>query len=224
MTAYLNTNGIPADRRPYLLLLLELLTESPIRRPETNELIPHEAVVAALESDTVSVQTSLGLESCRQFSCGSFSHTAVLMLKVDQRKYVRGIRWIVDLLQNTEFTMERVRICGAKISNAVAQAKRNGNAVTRDLLKALFYAADTNIRTCSMIQQHRFLTAVLEKLDTEAGVQEVIADLNSLRAEITSSDRLSLYIAGDWEKIKSLDDGDLVAPWLGVVKDSTGFE
>lgn len=146
------------------------------------------------------------------------------MLKVDQRKYARGIRWIVDLLQNTEFTMERVRICGAKISNAVAQAKRNGNAVTRDLLKALFYAADTNIRTCSMIQQHRFLTAVLEKLDTETGVQEVIADLNSLRAEITSSDRLSLYIAGDWEKIKSLDDGDLVAPWLGVVKSSNGFE
>lgn len=220
----MNTNSIPVEKRPYLLLLLELLTESPIRRPETNELIPHEQVVAALESDTVSVQTSLGLESCRQFSCGSFSHTAVLMLKVDYRKYVRGIRWIVDLLQNTEFTVERVRICGAKIANAVAQAKRNGNAVTRDLLKAIFYTADTNIRTCSMIQQHRFLTTLLEKLDTETGVAEVIAALNSLRTKITSPNRLSLYIAGDWEKISSLGDGDLVEPWLAVVKASNGFE
>lgn len=202
------------------MLLLELLTESPIRRPADNVLIPHEEVVAALESDTVSVNTGIGLESCKQFSCGSFSHTAVLMLKVDYRKYVRGIQWIVDLLQNTEFTADRVRICGAKIANAVAQAKRNGNAVTRDLLKAIFYSPDTNIRVGSMIQQHRFLTAVLEKLDTKAGAQEIIKDLNSLRSEITSADRLSLYIAGDWAKIKALGDADLVEPWLPVVRNS----
>lgn len=137
---YCNTNTLPSELRPYLVLFMELLTESPIRNVETNELIPYEEVVTALESDTISLQTSLGLECRNQFSCGSYSHTAVLIMKVDYRKYVRGIQWIVDLLNHTEFTVERIRVCGAKIANAVAQAKRNGNAVTYDLLKAMFYA------------------------------------------------------------------------------------
>lgn len=140
LMVYCNTNTLPAGLRQYLLLFMELLTESPIRNPVTNELMPYEDVVTALESDTISIQTSLGLECSKQFSCGSYSHTAVLMMKVDYRKYVRGIQWIVDLLNHTEFTIERLRVCGAKIANAVAQAKRNGNAVTHDLLKAMFYA------------------------------------------------------------------------------------
>lgn len=202
------------------MLLLDLITESPIRRAD-GTLIPHEEVVAALESETVNMGTEIGISACKVFSCGSFSHTALLMIKVDYRKYPRGVQWIIDLLQNTEFTAERVRVCAAKIANAVAKAKRNGNAVTRDLLKAIFYAPETNIRVVSMLNQHKFLTGVLEKLDSEAGAQEVINDLNTLRAEITSADRLSLYMAADWAKIKSNFDGDLVEPWLKVVKNGS---
>lgn len=222
--AYLNTDSVSIKLRPYLLLLLELITESPIRRPEDGVLIPHEEVVAALESDTVSLSTSLGLESCKQFSCGSFSHTALLVIRVDYRKYVRGVQWIVDLLHNTEFTAERIRICGAKISNAVAQAKRNGNAVTHDLIKAIFYKPETNIRVGSMIQQYNFLNSVLEKLDNEAGQLEVINDLNQLRSEITTNSRVSVYIAGDWNKITEAGAGDLADPWIKIVKQNDAFE
>lgn len=217
----IDTNEIALSQRLYLLLLLDLLTESPIRRPEDNVLIPHEEVVAALESETISAIASVGIEKCKQFSGGTFAQTVALIIKVEHSKYVCGVKWIVDLLQNTEFTAERIRVCSSKISNAVAQAKRNGNSVTHDLLKAIFYTSDSNIRATSMLQQHRFLTSVLEKLDTENGAADVINDLNNLRSEILSPNRLGIYVAGDWAKIKALEDIDLVQPWASLVKETT---
>lgn len=150
--AYFNTASIPSSLRSYFLLFFELILESPIRQ-EDGSLLPYENVVAAIESDTVTAVTSIGLESPNQFSCGSYSQSAVLMIKTDYKKYIRGIQWVIDLLNRTEFTVDRARVCAAKIANAVAQAKRNGNAVSKDLLKAVYYQFDSNVRKCSMIHQ-----------------------------------------------------------------------
>lgn len=197
---YFNTSNIASDLRSYLLLFFDLITESPIRR-EDGTLIPYEEVVAALESDTISLETSIGLESTSQFSCGSYSQTAVLMIKTDHKKYIRGIQWAIDLLNNTEFTIERIRVCAAKIANAVAQAKRNGNAVSKDLLKAVYYSNDSNVRKCSMIHQHRFLNALIAKLDQPDEATKIVGALNAIRKEILTPSQLSLYIAADWDKI-----------------------
>lgn len=223
---YFNTSNILPELRPYLLLFLELITESPVRRPEDGVLIPYEEVVAALESDTVSLQTSLGVESSKQFSCGSFSQTAILMIKTDHKKYNRGIRWIVDLLNNTEFTIERIRVCGAKIANAVSQAKRNGNSVTHDLLKAVYYKSNSNIRRCSMIHQQRFLNALLERCDRPEEATKIIGDLNKIRQEIMQPNRLSLYIAADWKKVLESNVSEFEANWKKLIScdDKTTFE
>lgn len=138
MIVSLNTDPIPAELRPYLLLFLELITESPIRRDD-NTLIPYEEVVAALEKDTITIGTRLGLESNSQFTCGPYSHTATLMLQVEQRKYELGVRWMSDLLHKTEFVADRIKVCATKMSNSISQAKRRGHAVVRDLIKAMYY-------------------------------------------------------------------------------------
>lgn len=190
---YFNTGNIAPELRSYFLLFFDLITESPIRR-DNGTLMPYEEVVAAIESDTVSLQTSIGLESSNQFSCGSYSQTAVLMIKTDHKKYIRGIQWIVDLLNHTEFTIERVRVCAAKIANAVAQAKRNGNAISKDLLKAVYYSGTSNVRKCSMINQQRFLNSLLEKLDQPNEAEKILADLNQIRRDILDPSRISLYI------------------------------
>ncbi len=83
--------------------------------------------------------TRLGLESNSAFSCGPFSHTASLMIQVETKKYERGVKWLADLLHNTEFTVDRVRVIAAKMANSVTQVKRKGNFVVRELLKALYY-------------------------------------------------------------------------------------
>lgn len=125
--------------RPYLLLLMELLIESPVRRG--NELIPYESVVTALESDTIETEAKLGIETRSRFSLGPFGTTATLFMQVIPSKYEIGINWIADLLHNSEFTPERIKVCASKMVNDVAQAKREGNSIVRDLLKAMYYGS-----------------------------------------------------------------------------------
>lgn len=215
--AYFNTASIEPSLRPYILLFFELIMESPIRQDD-GTLIPYENVVAAIESDTVSLQTSIGLEQSNQFSCGSYSQTAVLMIKTDHKKYIQGIQWVIDLLNRTEFTIDRVRVCAAKIANAVAQAKRNGSAVSKDLLKAVYYQFDSNVRKCSMIHQQRFLSSLLERLDKANEAKQIIAHLNTIRKEISAPKRLGLYIAADWNKVITDNPNEFNACWKGLVK------
>lgn len=137
MTVTINTHELPSELRPLLSLFLDIITESPIRRGDT--LIPYEEVVTALEKDTIAMQTTIGIDAASPFSCGPFSNTVTVVVQVEPRKYETGVQWVVDLLQNTEFTVDRIRVCASKITNAVAQAKRKGNAVVADLLKAMYY-------------------------------------------------------------------------------------
>lgn len=138
----MNTDTVNSELRPYLLLLLEILTVSPIRHGDTA--ISYEEVVAALEKDTIQMGTHLGLESACEFRCGPFSHAASLMLQVERKKYAKGIEWIVDLLHNTEFTVDRIRVCAAKMVNSISQVKRKGNSMVHDLLKTMYYAEGKN--------------------------------------------------------------------------------
>lgn len=133
----MNTEPVEPELRPYLLLLMELLTESPIRRGD--ELIPYETVVAALESDTIETGAQLGIETRNRFSLGPFANSATLCMQVVRGKYETGINWIAELLHKTEFTPDRVKICASKMVNDVSQAKREGNSIVRDLLKAMYY-------------------------------------------------------------------------------------
>lgn len=122
--ASLNTNSLPVELRPYLLLFLELLTESPIMRD--GKIIPYEEVVNQLEADTVATGTRLGLESSSRFSCGPYSNTISIMLQVEQEKYATGAMLLGELLNQTQFTVDRIKVTAAKMVNDVAQAKRKG--------------------------------------------------------------------------------------------------
>nr|CAD7430732.1 unnamed protein product [Timema monikensis] len=145
MFVLLNTSGLSTALRPYLPLFLESLLELPILRGDT--LVPYEQVVAQLETDTISVSASIGLENSSRFHCGAFSHTAVLMLQLEPAKYSRCVTWIRELLYQTQFTVERLRILASKIANDVAQVKRKGNKVVSDLMKGLVYNQDSNYYT-----------------------------------------------------------------------------
>lgn len=121
MIVTLNTHSVPKELRPYLLMLLDLIIESPIRHGDT--VIPYEEVVTALEKDTIAMGTRLGLESNSVFSCGPFSHTASLMIQVETKKYEKGVNWILGnknsrLIQELfigSFTTKLEHICIRRI-------------------------------------------------------------------------------------------------------------
>ncbi|XP_055703714.1 uncharacterized protein C05D11.1-like isoform X2 [Phlebotomus papatasi] len=211
----LNTETLESNLRPYLLLFLDLLMESPVRRDGV--LIPYEQVVAALESDVISSSAALGLETKSRFSCGPFSHTVSMSLQVEPQKYTTGVKWIKELLHDTEFTVERIRVCVAKMVNDVAQAKRKGNSVVHDLLKALFYKRYSNVQLSSMLRQHKFLTGLLERLDTPEGSVAVVEDLNRVRNIITRAENVAIHVAADWARLAEIVP-DLNAPWAEIAR------
>lgn len=83
MFVMMDTSAIAREVRPYLPLLLETITESPIVRD--GKTIPYEEVVAELEEDTIAESTGLGLFNSSRFSCGDYSHSAHLMLQVQSQ-------------------------------------------------------------------------------------------------------------------------------------------
>lgn len=210
----MNTEPVEPELRPYLLLLMEMLTESPIRRGD--ELIPYEAVVAALESDTIETEARLGIETKSRFSLGPFANSATLCMQIVRGKYETGINWIAELLHKTEFTPDRVRVCASKMVNDTAQAKREGSSIVKDLLKAMYYEKDSNMRVSSLLKQQKFLSALIEQLDSEQGSEKVINKLNKAREIITRPENLGLHIAADWDEMAKLQV-DLESPWAKLV-------
>lgn len=63
-----------------------------------------------------------------------------------------------------------------------------------------------------MLRQHKFLTKLLEKLSTSEGQEKVIADLESVRSTLTSSENLLIYMATNVDRL-SMHASNLYAPW-----------
>uniref|UniRef100_A0A1S4GM16 Uncharacterized protein n=1 Tax=Anopheles gambiae TaxID=7165 RepID=A0A1S4GM16_ANOGA len=211
----MNTEPLSVELRPYLVLLMELLTESPIRRGE--KLIPYEEVVATLESNTVETLTDLGFSSLNRFSVGAYSSTATLYMQVIREKYTTGIELITELLHKTEFTAERIKVCATKLINEVAQVKREGNSIAKDILKAMRYREDSNVRISSLLKQSKFLASLLELLEKPESVNTVIENLNKTRSVITLPENLAIHMAADWSAMEGLGI-DLVEPWKRLVQ------
>lgn len=210
----MNTASVDPTLRPYLLLLMELMTESPIRRDD--RLIPYEEVVAALESDTVETETRLGIETCTRFSLGPFATVAYLNMQVVREKYELGVNWIAELLHKTEFVVDRIKVCASKMVNDVAQSRREGHSIVKDLLKAIYYEKDSNVRLSSLLKQQKFLTGILEQLNSDVEAQTVIDNLNKVREIITRPENLGLHLAADWKAMAKMNI-DLESPWTKLV-------
>ncbi|XP_046403336.1 uncharacterized protein C05D11.1-like [Ischnura elegans] len=204
----MDTSQMAAEMRPYLPLLLESLLESPMtfKNNEGGEwaksaggngsgekLVGHEEVVARLEADTVSVDTHLGLHRAGRFTCGPFSHTAVLGLQVEPSKYSRGVEWARDILKATKITPDRLRTIAAKMVNDVAQARRKGNSVTSALMRGLIYSKSSNYHASGLMRQHKFLSKLLERLN----YQPTAPNADACASDPSSNEVAATPVTGD---------------------------
>ncbi|XP_015601715.1 uncharacterized protein C05D11.1 [Cephus cinctus] len=210
MLVVLDTCFIPNNLRPYIPLLLESILECPVKR--NDQLIPYEQVVEELQGDTVAINIKIGCEDRGRFSCGSFSHSVTFLLQFEPAKYPKGVQWIKELLYETELTPERLKIIAAKMINDVAQAKRNENKVTGDLMKDLIYNKDSNHFASSMLRQQKFLTKVMERLSNEADQKKVVAEIEEVRKALTTPKNMVLYIAANVDKLVA-QIPDIYTPW-----------
>jgi Zn-dependent M16 (insulinase) family peptidase len=209
VTLSFDTKNVPKHLHSYLLLFLDLILESPVKRDDV--LIPYEEVVSALEEEMLSCETSLGIRSDSRFGCGPFSNTATLKMQIEVKKFTTAVTWMTSLIFDSVFTAERVYIVGSKLLRDVATAKRNGYELAKEISKAIYYKKDTNVQHSLVMRQHEFLTNVLEKLMTSDGQALVIKNLNLLRDILIPT--ISLYVAANIRKVT-----DLITPLTPLVQ------
>lgn len=200
VTVSFDTTKVPLELRGYLLLFLDLILESPVQTK--TELLPYEAVVAALEEEIISYETSLGLQSTSRFGCGPFSSSATFHMQVEIRKFEIAVSWMTHLIFNSVFTADRIHIVASKLVNDIATAKRNGYDLAREISKAIYYKPETNVQQNSVLKQHTFLSELIEKLKVDDKSSEVIKSLNSLREILIPT--ITVHIAANFNKVKDL--------------------
>lgn len=122
LSAHISSSSLPVHLLPYTRLFLKSIFSLPIQKDD--ELISYEDVVKGLGEDTVEYDASLG-------SSFGFREFAVFTLKAKSSKFEHAIQWLHDILWNTKFTAERLKIVASQILNDIPQAKRDGHDVRR---------------------------------------------------------------------------------------------
>ncbi|XP_025831305.1 uncharacterized protein C05D11.1 [Agrilus planipennis] len=201
MYALMDTSKLSADQRLYLPLLLEAMFESPIMREGI--LIPYDEVVMQLQNDTVFYSQQMGLGQSKRFSCSSFSTTVSIMLQVAAENFEIGLNWLRELLYQTVFTAERLKIIAMKMINEVSEAKRSGRKIVSYAIKSLLYLQDSNVQANGILKQHKFLSHLISKLDLDNyQSSDILETIDTIRKMITDPCNVALYLATNLENIK----------------------
>lgn len=199
--ATFDTSKFSLEQRKYLLLFLDLIVESPIQLGD--KLLPYESVVAALEEDMISYETSLGVQNSSRFGSGTFSQTVTFHMQVEIRKFETAVEWMTNLFFNSVFTQERVHIIASKLVNDIASSKRNGYSMAREILKAIYYKKNTNAQANSVLSQHKFLSDLLEQLKNPDQCSEILKSLNEIREMLIPS--MTVHVSANFDKIKDIE-------------------
>jgi len=202
----LDTGELAPHLRPLLSLFTELLLEAPLLRDGV--LTPYEEVVAKLSADCLESKLSVGVDGAKFFP-GKFSQAVVLYLQAEPSKYSAMVKWAGDLLYRTKLTEDRVRVVATKMENSLPEYRRQGSKVVGALSEAITMSRDSNSRLTNMVQQGATLRHTLKRLDCSPN--EVLRDLEEVRAAVTQPGSMMVSISGSLEKLPS-HPGALV-PW-----------
>ncbi|KAI9309061.1 Metalloenzyme, LuxS/M16 peptidase-like protein [Cunninghamella echinulata] len=187
ISAHIATSSIPSHLLPYTRLFLKAVFSLPINRNE--ELISYEDVVNGLSEDTIDYDASLGTTS-------GFRELAVFTLKVKAVNYQKAVNWLKDILWNTVFTAERLKVVANQILNDVPQAKRDGHSMANASLRAFQYNSKKSACAArNILFQSSFLQDVVQKLENDPA--SVIADMNEYRQTLCAPDNIRIHVTGN---------------------------
>ncbi|XP_067661811.1 uncharacterized protein C05D11.1-like [Haliotis asinina] len=205
IVALLDSSTVPQKLKYYLPLFCEVLLESPILRD--GKLVSHEEVIAQLEADTLSSSVGLGVRGGK-FSCGSFPQVASVELKVEEDRYNQGVTWLKELLYQTQFTADRLKIIVNRMTNDIAAYKRSGYRVIRTVINEILYKKNCNSVVASIIRQQNFLTQLSKTLETDPN--KVLKDIESLRTMLAMPNNVRIHMSAD---VKKLAKQNPLLPW-----------
>jgi Zn-dependent M16 (insulinase) family peptidase len=196
----MDTSELDEKLRNYLELYVECLFNCPIEKKDVK--LTHEQVVELLNDETVSYSNGIGL-SGENFVCGTFAQLTLFEMKFDSQNFEKGIEWVHDILWNTKFDVERLKISTVKLINDVSNYKRNAKSISRAAIKYLnFDTKKSNHNVLNYSRQHDFLTELVTRLDKEP--ESVIKEMNEMRDFITNPERIRLNIITNFYEKKNV--------------------
>ena len=86
-----------------------------------------------------------------------FSQNVAVGLTLERDKFSRGVEWLRDLVYSVVFTQERVRVIATKVKNSIAELKRDGYTVAKDMLKLITFGDVSNMHWDTILRQQNFL-------------------------------------------------------------------
>uniref|UniRef100_T1IR04 Presequence protease, mitochondrial n=1 Tax=Strigamia maritima TaxID=126957 RepID=T1IR04_STRMM len=212
LSAILNTSSLPYNLRLYLPIFCGIIFESPILRDGV--LISHESVISQMLEDVFRSNIDVGFPSSFRSCCipvsGTYLQTLQISLTLETKRYKKGVQWLRELLYFTQFKPDRLKIVANRMLNSISNLKRQGETINRCILTDMSYDTDSNNFACNVLRQQTFLSLLLLKLDSDP--DEIVSDLNTLRALITDPEKITIYMAADVDKLSQITR--LEEPWL----------
>ncbi|CAG8713079.1 25810_t:CDS:10 [Gigaspora margarita] len=191
ISIHITTASIPDHLRPYLEIYLESFYSLPLNRPN-GEHLTFEQLVNELNKDTVSYEHNWGVRGFEGMICFS--------IKVEASKYATGIQWLRDLLWNTEFTAERLKICATKLLNDIPQTKRDGYQMAINVLQTIQYdRLRSNKYVLGTLNQEKVLPEAIKLL--EKNPNKAIEMFAKLKEILISPENLRIHVSGDIMKL-----------------------
>jgi hypothetical protein len=128
-------------------------------------------------------------------------HTLNNCSQVELSKYETGVQWLNDVYYNVQFVHDRVSIVANKMMNDVNRMKREGDIITKLLIRHLTLTKDSNKNLNNLATQLKFLTQIQDKL--KRGTTDVLDDLNQIKEFLTNSAHSRLFINADVNLLSS---------------------
>lgn len=72
------------------------------------------------------------------------------------------------------------------------------------LIISLKLCIDSNHYACSTLRQHKFLTSLLNKIETDEGWSSINDDLNKMKAILTNPNNIKLHLAANLDALCEL--------------------
>ncbi|XP_053381490.1 uncharacterized protein C05D11.1-like isoform X2 [Mercenaria mercenaria] len=213
MHVMLDSTCLPQDLKYFLPLYCELLFESPVLRDGV--LVSHEEIISQLEADTLSTESCIGVDG-GNFSCGSFPQVVKMKIQVEKEKYELGVKWLREILYQTKFPADRLKVVAKRMNNDISKYKRKGIAVLKALFRSIVFSPDCNHQVNSMLRQNRFLENLLKTLESDP--KQVEEKMEEVRRLLTSPDNLTVHMSVDVEKL-SADGYKPASVWSTLVPD-----
>ena len=115
-------------------------------------------------------------------------------------RFAKAVRLAREIVCDSVFTAERLAIAANNLLNDIPETKREGELVAQCGLRETLYRKEgSNHRACNVVRQHRFLTRLVARLESEPDA--VVAEIEAMRASLTPPGGIMLQVVGNMRRL-----------------------